>query len=86
MGGGAEKTAVKINHTEEYLKSRFICWERKITNGGGVLGKRVKAGTRESVSQELCFRYGKLTLAQAYCQAMSMAQLQDVTEMLNMRG
>ena len=29
---------------------------------------------------------GKLTLAQANCQAMGMAQLQEVSEMLNMRG
>ena len=86
MGCGAEKTTVKINHTEESLKSRFICGRRKITNGGGVLGKGVKAGAGETVSQELGFRYGKLTLAQAYRQAMGAAQLQDVTEMLNMRG
>ena len=51
-------------------------------NGGGVLGKGVKAGAGEMVSQELGFRYGKLTLAQAYRQAMGAAQLQ---EMLNMR-
>ena len=86
MGSGAEKTTVKINHSKESLKTRFIRGRRKITNGRGVLGKRVKAGTGESVSQELGFRHSKLTLAQAYRQAMGVAQLQDVTEMLNMRG
>ena len=86
MGCEAEKMIVKINHTKETFKSRFIHGRRKITNGGGVLGKRVKAGTGESVSQEFCFRHGELTLAQAYRPAMGAAQLQDVTEMMNMRG
>ena len=40
----------------------------------------------ETVSQELGFRHGKLTLAQAYGQAMGAAQLQNVSEMLNMRS
>ena len=81
-----EKTRVKINHTEESLKSRFICGWRKISDGGGVLGQRMKASTEESVSKELGLRHGKLTLAQANRQAMGAAQLQDVMEMLNMRG
>ena len=51
-----------------------------------MLVKGVKAGTGETVSQELGFRRGKLTLAQAYGQAMGVPQLQDVTEMLNMRS
>ena len=55
-------------------------------DGGGVLGQRMKAGTGESVSKELGLRQCKLTLAQANSQAMGAAQLQDVTEMLNMRG
>ena len=44
------------------------------------------AGTGEFVSKELGLRHGKLALAQANHQAMGRAQLQDVTEMLNMRG
>ena len=76
----------KINHTKESLKSRFICGRREIINGGGVLGKGVKAGAGETMAQELGFRDGEFTLAQAYCQAMGAAQLQDVREMLNMRG
>ena len=55
-------------------------------DGGGVLWQRVKALTGESVSKELGLRHGKLALVQANCQAMGAAQLQDVTEMLNMRG
>ena len=77
---------VKINHTEESLKSRHIRGRRKILDGRGVLGQRVKAGTGESVSKELGLRQGKLALAQANHQAMGTAQLQDVTEMLKMRG
>ena len=73
---------VKINHSEESLKSRFICRRRKISDGGGVLGQRMQASTGESVSKELSLRHGKLTLAQA----IGAAQLQDVTEMLNMSG
>ena len=82
LGGGAEKTAVKVNHTKESLQTRLIRRRRKISDGGGVLRKRVQARTRETVSQELGFRDGKLTLAQANHQAMSAAQLQDVREML----
>ena len=55
-------------------------------DGGGVLGQRMKPGTGESVSKELCLRHGEFALAQANCQAMGAAKLQDVTEMLNMRG
>ena len=77
---------VKINHTKESLKSRFIRGRRKILNGGGVLWQRMQAGTGEVVAKELGLRHGKLALAQANCQAMGAAQLQDVTEMLNMRG
>ena len=51
-----------------------------------MLRKRVQAGTGEAVSKELGFWDGKLTLAQANRQAMGAAQLQDVTEMLNMTG
>ena len=51
-----------------------------------MLGQGMKAGTGESVSKELGLRHSKLALAQANCQAMGVAQLQDVTEMLNMRG
>ena len=77
---------VKINHIKESLKSWFIRGRRKISDGRGVLGQRMKAGTGESVSKELCLRHGKLALAQANRQAMGVAQLQDVREMLNMRG
>ena len=55
-------------------------------NGEGVLGKGVKAGAGETVAQELCFRDDEFTLAQAYHQAMSVAELQDILEMLNMRS
>ena len=55
-------------------------------DGRGVLGQRMKAGTGESVSKELSLRHGKLTFAQGNRQAMGGAQLQDVMEMLNMRG
>ena len=81
-----EKTTVNISHTKESLKSRFIRGRRKIFFGGGVFGQRMQAGTGESVSKELGLRHGKLALAQANRQAMGAAQLQDVTEMLNMRG
>ena len=37
-------------------------------------------------SQELSLQNGNLTLAQANCQAFGSTQLQNVTEMLNMKG
>ena len=76
-----EKTVVKINHTKELLQTRLVCGWRKLTDGGGVLGQRMEAGTGETVSKELCLRHGQLALAHADCQAMGAAQLQDVTEM-----
>ena len=85
MRSVSEKSPVEINHIQKTLQSRFIRGRRKIRDGKGVLGKGVEAGAGETVSQELGFRYGKLTLAQAYRQAMGAAQLQDVPEMLNMR-
>ena len=68
------------------MKSRFIRGRRKITDGGGVLGQGMKARTGELVWQELGLRQGELALAQANRQAIGVAQLQDVMEMLNMRG
>ena len=51
------------------MKSRFIGGRRKILDGGGVLGQRMKAGTGESVSKELSLRHSKLTLALGRCTA-----------------
>ena len=45
----------------------------------------MEARAGEAMTQELSLRGGKLTFAQANCQAMGMAQLQDVSEMLNIR-
>ena len=67
------------------MKSRFIQGRRKILDGGGVLRKRMEARTGDMMAQELGLQDGKLTLAQAYHQAMGAAQLQDVSELLNMR-
>ena len=54
-------------------------------DGGGVLQKRMETGTDDAVAQELGLGDNNLTLAQANCKAMDSAQLQDVSEMLNMR-
>ena len=70
-----EKTVVEVNHTKESQKSRFIFRRRKISNGGGVLGKRMEAGTGEVVAEELSLGNSKLAFAQANCQAMDSAQL-----------
>ena len=51
-----------------------------------MLVKRMEARSGEAMTQELGLWDSKLTLAQADCQAMGMAQLQDVSEMLNIRG
>ena len=40
----------------------------------------------KAMAKELGLGDSELTFAQANCQAMDMAQLQDVSEMLNMRG
>ena len=45
----------------------------------------METGTGEAVAEELGFGNCKLALAQANHQAMDSAQLQDVSEMLNMR-
>ena len=81
-----KKTSVEIDHTKESLKSRFIQRRRKVSNGGGVLLERMEAGTGEAMAKELCPGNGKLTLAQANCQAMDTAQLQEILEMMNMRS
>ena len=67
------------------MKSRFIQGRRKISNGGGVLLERMEAGTGEGMAQELGLPNRKLTFAQVNRQAMNTAQLQVVSEMLNMR-
>ena len=54
--------------------------------GRGMLGKRMEAGTGEAMAKEIGLRDSKLTFAQANHQAMGTAQLQDFSEMLNMRG
>ena len=64
----------------------FIRRRRQIPDGGSVLLKRVEARASESMAQELGLRDGKLALAQTNHQAMGLAQLQDVSEMLNMRS
>ena len=55
-------------------------------NSGGVLQERVETRTGEAMTQELGLGDDKLTLAQVNCQAMDTAQLQDVSEVLNMRS
>ena len=73
-GGVSEQSLVEVYHPEETLKSRFIR-RREISNGRGVLWERMEAGTGEVMAQGLSLRDGKLTLAQANCQAMGTAQL-----------
>ena len=55
-------------------------------DGGGVLGQRMQTRIGEAEAKELGLRHSKLTIAQANPQAMGAVQLQDVTEMLNMRS
>ena len=81
-----EKSSIEVDHPEEMLKSRFIQKRRKVSNGGGMNGKRMEDGTGEAMAKELGLGDCKLTFAQANRQAMDMAQLQDISEMLNMRG
>ena len=81
----AEKSLVEINHTKKLLKSGFNQGRRKISDGGGMLEERAEAGTSEAMTQELCLRNPELTFTQANCQALDSAQLQNVSEMLNMR-
>ena len=85
MSCRAEKRTVKINHTEESFKSSFIHGRRKIKRGG-MLRQSMQAGTGEAVSKELGLRYGELALAHANRQAMGVTQLQEISEMLNMRS
>ena len=77
------ETSVEVDHTEESLKFRFVQGRRKISNGRGVFQERVKTRTGGVMAQELSLGDGKLTFAQANCQAIDTAQLQDVSEMLN---
>ena len=46
----------------------------------------MKTGTGEAMAQELSLGNGKFTLAQANRKTMDSAQLQDISEMLNMRS
>ena len=80
-----QKPVVKINHTEETLKSGFIWGLRKLSDGVGMLEERTETRPGEMVAQELSLRDSKLTFAQANRQAMGKAQLQDISEVLNMR-
>ena len=50
-----------------------------------MLEERAEAGTGEAMTQELGLGNSELTFAQANCQAVDSAQLQDFSEMLNMR-
>ena len=86
MSSVAEESKVKIQHTEKPLKSRFIRGRREISAGGGMLGKRVEAGSGEVMTQEINIRNHIFTFAQANCQNIGTAQFQDVLKMLNMRG
>ena len=45
-----------------------------------------EARTGEEMAQELSRCNDKITFAKADCQAMGVAQLQDILKMLNMRG
>ena len=49
-----------------------------------MLGERTETGAGEMLSQELSLRHGKFTCAQANCQAMTSAQVQDISKILNM--
>ena len=80
-----EKYPLEFNHIKKLLESRFIRGRRKISDGGGMLEERTEAGTSEVMTQELGLRNPKLTFAQANCQAIDSAQLQNVSKMLNMR-
>ena len=84
MGSVLKKSPVEIDHTKKMLKFRFIRGRRKLSDGGGMLGERGETGDGEMVSKELSFRYSKLTFVQANCQAMSLPQVQDILEILNM--
>ena len=68
------------------MKTGFIRRQRKFSNGEGMLGKRMEAGAVEAMAKELGLWDIKLTLPQANSQAMATAQLQDISEILNMRG
>ena len=50
-----------------------------------MLGEGAEPRTGEMVSQELGLLYGELTFALANRQAVNSTQLQDVSEILNMR-
>ena len=74
MGSLAEKSLVEINQTES----------PGLSYSEGMLGERTQTGTGEMVSKELSLRYSELTFAQANRQAISLAQVQGISEMLNM--
>ena len=69
----AEKPLVKINHTQETLKSRFNRGLRKLSDGEGMLEERGETRAGDMVAQELSLGDSKLTFSQANCQAMGTA-------------
>ena len=74
-----------LKHQKLLLKASNFK-RKKFSNGGGMLGKRMEARTGEVMAKELGLRDSKLIYAQANGQAMGTLQLQDVSEMLKMRG
>ena len=48
-----------------------------------MLTYRLETGPGEVITKELILKNNKLILAQANCQAVGSAQLQDISEMLN---
>ena len=84
LGSVLEKFPGEIHHTAKTLQSGFIRGRRKLCDGRGMLGERAETRTGEMVSKELSLRYSKFIFAQANCQAMSSAQVQDISEIQNM--
>ena len=74
-----------LKHQKLLLKASNFK-RKKFSNGGGMLGKRKEARTGEVMAKKLSLRDSKLIYAQANGQAMGTLQLQDVSEMLKMRG
>ena len=62
IGRRSRAWGIKGEICQEPLKSGFIWRWWKISNGGGVLGKRMKAGTGEAMTKELSLPKSEFTL------------------------
>ena len=80
-----EKLRVEVDHPQEPLESRFVRWQRKGGDGGGVLGQWRTTGGREKEPKKLDLGDSKLALGQPDCQPMLPTDAKNLPEVVKLR-